>query len=114
MPEGGRWRCKMIFALPLTMLRSLIIQSFRNLLRNRFFSVINIAGLSTAMVVAILIGQYARFELSYDNFHPDPENIYRVTTQVTLGNSIIHDAANTYQGIAKALTDDVRGIAAST
>ena len=60
------------------MIRNYILTAFRNLLRSKFFSVINIAGLAIGMAACILIAQYIVFEQSYDRFHDHQKNIYRL------------------------------------
>lgn len=52
--------------------------STRVLLRHKFYSAINILGLAVGMGVALLIYQYIHFELSYDQFHANADNIYRI------------------------------------
>lgn len=52
--------------------------AFRNLYKYRAYSIINIAGLAMGMAAFILIIQFVRFELSYDNFHSGADRIYRV------------------------------------
>lgn len=51
---------------------------FRQMARNKLYTVINIAGLSISLVVFFLIGLYAYDEFSYDKFHPEYEKVYRV------------------------------------
>ncbi len=51
---------------------------YRNLLRNKAFSFINMFGLVLGFTSTLLVWVYLRFELSYDQFHEDAENIYRV------------------------------------
>ncbi|TAE50571.1 MAG: ABC transporter permease, partial [Bacteroidetes bacterium] len=52
--------------------------AWRNLLRNRAFSAINIAGLSIGMASCLLIVLYVQHELSYDRFHKKAERMVRV------------------------------------
>ncbi|MBC3788568.1 ABC transporter permease [Spirosoma utsteinense] len=52
--------------------------AWRNLLRHKVFSGINIIGLAIGMAACLLILQYVAFELSYDNFHSKGDRIYRV------------------------------------
>jgi len=52
--------------------------AWRNMLRNKAFSIINIVGLALGVAACILILQYVAFELSYDNFHKNANQIYRV------------------------------------
>ncbi|MEQ9438241.1 MAG: ABC transporter permease [Cyclobacteriaceae bacterium] len=60
------------------MLRSYLKIAYRNLLKNKVFSLINIFGLAIGMVACLLILQYVQYELSYDNFHENGDRIYRV------------------------------------
>ncbi len=60
------------------MLRSYFKSSIRNILRERYFSIINVVGLALGIAVCLLIWSYVRFELSYDNFHPHMDRTYRV------------------------------------
>ncbi len=55
--------------------------AFRNLIRKRLFSLINISGLAIGMACTILIMLWVQDELSYDNFHKNGDNIYRVLYQ---------------------------------
>ncbi len=52
--------------------------SVRSLLRQRFYSAINISGLAIGLAACLLITMYISHELSYDNFHKDVDRIYRV------------------------------------
>jgi putative ABC transport system permease protein len=60
------------------MFRNYILTAYRNLLRNKYFSAINIAGLAIGMAACIVIAQYIVFEKSYDRFHLNYDNIYRL------------------------------------
>ena len=55
--------------------------ALRNLARNKIYSFINIAGLSIGLACAMLIILYVKDEVSYDRFHKNVNNIYRITTQ---------------------------------
>jgi putative ABC transport system permease protein len=60
---------------------------FRNLRTYKLFSFINIVGLSLGLTVFILIYLYVKFEFSYDTFHKNYENIYRVEMYKDNGNT---------------------------
>lgn len=60
------------------MFSSYFKSSIRNILRERYFSLINVAGLALGISVCLLIWSYVRFEMSYDNFHKDIDRQYRV------------------------------------
>ena len=100
--------------IQLHMLRTYAILAGRNMIRNKAFSLINVLGMSVSITVSILILLFVRFELSYDNFHRQGENIYRVSTKVTLQNEIINHETNTYEGIGKALKENFPEVQAAT
>ncbi|RFZ95343.1 ABC transporter permease [Mucilaginibacter conchicola] len=52
--------------------------AWRNLWKNKGFSFINIAGLATGMCGAILIFTWVQNELSFDRFHKNADNLYKV------------------------------------
>lgn len=60
------------------MLRNFFKVSIRNLIRNKTYSVINILGLSIGMACSILIFLFIIDELSYDKFHDNADQIYRI------------------------------------
>ena len=60
------------------MLRNYLVIAYRNLLRHKVFSLINILGLAIGMAVCLLIFQYVSFEMSYDQFHENKTDIYRI------------------------------------
>jgi putative ABC transport system permease protein len=55
--------------------------TFRNIVRHRGFSIINIFGLAMGMACTILILLWVRDEVSFDRFHEKKENIYRVIVE---------------------------------
>jgi putative ABC transport system permease protein len=60
------------------MLQSYLVIAWRSLLQQKAFSLINLLGLALGMAASLLILEYARFELSYDQFHPKANQVYRV------------------------------------
>ncbi len=62
------------------MLRNYVKIAFRNLLRNKVFSVINIFGLALGMTVAMLIGLWMHDELAYDTYHANYDRLGQVWT----------------------------------
>ena len=63
------------------MIRNYIKIALRNLRKYRQFSIINIFGLCFAIAVALCLFLYVNDELSYDRFHPQASQLYRVTMQ---------------------------------
>jgi putative ABC transport system permease protein len=60
------------------MIKNYIKIAWRNLLKNRIFSIINIAGLSVSVAFCLLIFFYIRTEQSYDTFHAKKDRLFRV------------------------------------
>ena len=60
------------------MFRNHLVVAFRNLIRHKVYSVINIAGLAIGMACAVLILLWVQDELSYDRFHEHASGLYRV------------------------------------
>lgn len=61
------------------MIRNYLKIAWRYLVRNKVYSFINITGLSFGLACAMLIILYTKDELSYDRFHKNGEQIYRIT-----------------------------------
>lgn len=60
------------------MLKNYIVTARRNLLRNKIFSSLNILGLVIAMAVCMMIAEYVVFENSFDKFHTQHKNLFRM------------------------------------
>lgn len=64
--------------------------AWRNLIKNKAFSIINITGLAIGLSCFLLIALYVRDEVSYDRFYPNAKNIYRVNSDLLFGGSELH------------------------
>ena len=62
------------------MLSNYVKITLRNFRRRKFYTAINILGLTVGLTSSLLIGWYVADELRYDEFHRDAERVYRVTT----------------------------------
>jgi putative ABC transport system permease protein len=62
----------------LTMLKSYFKLTLRNISRSKGYSFINIFGLSLGIACCLLTANYAMFEFSFDNYHPNVDRTYRV------------------------------------
>lgn len=69
------------------MLKNYLKIAFRNLLKNKVFSFINIAGLAIGMAVCMLILLYVSHELSYDQFHQHGKNIFGTLVKMKFGSN---------------------------
>ena len=87
------------------MIRNYLKLAYRNLLKRKLFSVVNILGLAIGMSACFLILQYFHFESSYDNFHKDADRIFRVLIKRSLpaGDALF---ATTHPGVSPALKNE--------
>ena len=60
------------------MIKNYFKTAYRNLSKNKFYSFINIAGLTVGLTIGILILLWVQDELSFDSFHKKTSDIYRV------------------------------------
>jgi len=89
------------------MLRNYLKIAYRNLLKNKVFSLINVFGLAIGMAACLLIIHYVRFELSYENFHKNADNIYRVTLDLYKGSEYVVTDCETYGPLGPMLKSEM-------
>lgn len=89
------------------MIRNYFKVGFRSILKNRIFSLVNITGLAIGIAAFQLIIQYVHFELSYDRFIPEVENIYRVTLEQYQNNDLITASAENYPAVGPAMLEEI-------
>ncbi len=63
------------------MFKNYFTTAFRNIRRSKIYSFINIFGLSLGLASAMLIILYVKDEVSYDRFHKNVHNIYRIVSK---------------------------------
>jgi putative ABC transport system permease protein len=97
------------------MFRNHIIVAWRNIKKSKAYSALNVLGLAAGMAVFILIMLFVRAELSYDRFHENAENIYRVVQEQPgnyyLGSNVF---AVTPGPLAAAMVRDFPEVLAAT
>ncbi len=91
------------------MLRNYLIIALRNMKKQKFFAAINVAGLATGISVCMLIWLYVADELSYDKFHRDYQNIYRLALRGRLAGQEFN-TANTSVPVGPAMLTDIPGV----
>ncbi len=64
--------------------------AWRNLLKNKVFSFINITGLAIGLSCFLLIAVYVLDEISYDRFHEKALRIYRINSDIRFGGTDLH------------------------
>ena len=87
------------------MLRNYFKIAFRNIWKNKAFSVINILGLSIGLSASFVIGAMVFYDLTFDNFHQDGDRIYRVTTSFEGASGVFHNS-----GVTVALAQELKDL----
>ena len=76
------------------MIHNYLTVAIRNLLRQPVYSLINIVGLAIGMAACMLIVLYIQDELSYDRYHPNADQIYRIVDDIESGGQTILTAGS--------------------
>src|SRR5258707_4919890 len=83
------------------MLKNFIKIAWRNLIRNRTFSIINIVGLSFSVAFCLLLFFYIRKEQSYDSFSENKERLYRFESTSIWGSSDTKPSSHLFSFLTK-------------
>jgi putative ABC transport system permease protein len=87
------------------MFQNHLLIAWRNLVRFKYYSLINIAGLSIGLAACWLLLLYVQRETSYDNFYPHADRIYRAVNHATWTGGNLH-LASTSAPFAAVLKKD--------
>jgi len=91
------------------MLKNYYLVALRTMRKHKLFSVINIVGLVIGMTCCLLIFVYVQDELSYDRFHKNYENIYRIALHGRIsGQEIL--TSNSSLPLAQAMLTEIPGV----
>jgi len=85
------------------MIRNILLVTYRNLVKNKIYTFINVTGLALGMAAFILITAFVNFEKSFDRIHPDAANIYRVESQFYRGHELTDSWPTSTNGYAPAM-----------
>jgi putative ABC transport system permease protein len=92
------------------MLRNFIKLAWRNVLRHKIYSLINVIGLSLGISACLVIYVVAKYEFSFDNFHPDKERIFRIVGEVQDKAGRVEPISNVPPPMAGAIKQKILGI----
>lgn len=95
------------------MFRNYLKVAFRNILKHKFFSLINILGMTIGVTACLLIALYVTDELSYDRFHDRADRIYQVGLNAKVGGQDIV-TSTTCPPMAEAFAREIPGVEQST
>ena len=69
------------------MIKNYFKTTFRNLVKHKGYSFINITGLALGIACCLLIILYVKDELTFDRFHKNGENIYRMQSALLMNDN---------------------------
>jgi len=96
------------------MLRHFFKITFRNLLKRKSFSIINILGLAIAMAACLLIFFYIQYEFSYEKSWKNSGKIYRINYYRYQNGELSFKSAKALWNMARVVSEDIPGVAGAT
>lgn len=96
------------------MIWSYLVIAWRNLLKNKINTIINILGLTVGFSVSVLILIYVYHQLSFDQFHENKDRIYRMTLEGEMSGGKTMKAAVASGEVAREITNKVPGVELAT
>lgn len=96
------------------MLKNYFLIAWRNLWQHRILSAIKILGLSLGLMVCVLIFLFTKDELSYDRFHKNSKNIYRIVQHFEIGKDRNQTIGTTNAILGQTFLKEIPGIRACT
>jgi putative ABC transport system permease protein len=71
----------------ITMFKNYLKIALRTLRKQKTYAFLNVIGLALGMAACLLLALYVRYQLSFDSFHEDADNIYRVAVMEETSHS---------------------------
>ncbi|MEQ9412551.1 MAG: ABC transporter permease, partial [Cyclobacteriaceae bacterium] len=94
------------------MLKNYLKIAVRNILKHKFFSAINILGLSIGIACCLFIFIYVADELSYDRFHKDVDRMYRVGLLGRIAGQEFNTSSSSWP-VGETMQEEIPGVEAS-
>lgn len=95
------------------MIKNYLKTSWRNLWKNKVFSLINIIGLSIGIGASLVIFLIVGYDFSFDTFHKNGDRIYRVVENYVLPLSgQTHNSASVPYPMGRAMLNEISGLEA--
>ena len=88
------------------MVKNYLAVAFRTLLKERWFSIINVLGLAFGLSAFWMIQHYVTHEKSYENFVTDSEDVYRVQLDVIRNGQLVFQSSENYPGVGPAMKEE--------
>lgn len=96
------------------MIRHFFLSTLRQIIRKPGFYLLNIFGLSVGVAAFVLMFEYATYEMSFDDFHEQAEDIYRVNFKYSPGNRLPYEGAAVFAGVGPAMEDEFPAVVETT
>ena len=91
------------------MLKTYLTIAYRNFVRNKIFSLINVLGLSIGISSALVIFLIVHYDFNFDKFETDRGQLYRVVTDMNFFGTPIHNPG-VPAPLPEAVRKDVSGV----
>ena len=95
------------------MLKNYFKIAWRNIMKNKTFSFINVFGLAIGLTCCMLISLYINYETSYDNYHRHAQQLYQLGT-IFLKDGKAEKTANTPAPMASTMKQEFPEIMETT
>lgn len=96
------------------MLKHIFKIIFRNIKNEKTNSFINIFGLTLTLIAVFIISIYVSYEFSYDKFHKDANQIYRLLVESKYNDGETHKSASIIHNLAPEIKNKISGIKSIT
>ncbi len=87
------------------MIRTYFVMAYRQIMRGKVFSIINVLGLSVGITAFFLIIQYVSFEMSYDQLTDESHEVYRVAYQQFENGELKNTSAKNFVGLRNLMKE---------
>jgi putative ABC transport system permease protein len=95
------------------MIRNYFKIAIRNILKHKFYSAINISGLVIGVACCLLIFIYVKDEVSYDRFHENADNTYRIGLHGKIAGQEIY-TTNSSLPVGPTMHEEIPGVESMT
>ena len=96
------------------MIRNYFTIAYRNFVRNKTYSLINVLGLALSMFCAMLVILWINDELSYESFWPNSDRLYRLVQAPEFNDGTVFRAASNPAPVPEYIQEQFPGIAEYT
>ncbi|MFC2141735.1 ABC transporter permease [Acidobacteriota bacterium] len=97
--------CRDLLGSSLSMLKHYVMTARRIIVRNKLYSLINLAGLAVGITCCFLILTWVRYELSFDAYHDNSADLYRILSEFHSPAGDVNTTMTSQAPLAAALKD---------